>query len=96
MSKVSLEELRRIANMARLELEEGKQEDLLADMNKILDWMEQLNVIDTTGVEPLVYISTEINMMREDMITNVLSKEKGLLNAPNHDTEYFRVPKVLD
>ncbi|MBC8110550.1 MAG: Asp-tRNA(Asn)/Glu-tRNA(Gln) amidotransferase subunit GatC, partial [Verrucomicrobia bacterium] len=63
---------------------------------KILDWVDQLNEIDTTGVEPLIHLSAEQNVMREDIPTDHLAHDKALLNAPKKDSDYFRVPKVMD
>ena len=71
-------------------------EKIAKDVSQILDWVEQLNEVDTTDVEPLTTMSTEVNDMREDKIGNHLSHEEALKNAPKSDTDYFRVPKVLE
>jgi len=90
------ETLQRLAHLARLEFDEKTESEMLADINNLLTWVEQLNAVDTTGVEPLIHLSHEVNIMREDEVKEHLSKEKGLLNAPKKDSDYFRVPKVLD
>ena len=69
---------------------------MLLDMNKILGFMDKLNEIDTTGVEPLVYMTNEVNVLREDEVIQDITHEEALLNAPKTDGEYFLVSKVID
>ncbi|GAB4048608.1 Asp-tRNA(Asn)/Glu-tRNA(Gln) amidotransferase subunit GatC [Spirosoma litoris] len=94
--KVDHETLQKIAHLARLEVRPEEEADLLNSLNGVLTWMEQLNEIDTTGVEPLTHISAETNVLREDVVGNHLSREKALANAPQHDEQFFEVPKVLE
>ncbi|MVM32267.1 Asp-tRNA(Asn)/Glu-tRNA(Gln) amidotransferase subunit GatC [Spirosoma sp. HMF4905] len=94
--KVDHETLEKIAHLARLEVRPEEEADLLNSLNGVLTWMEQLNEIDTTGVEPLTHISLETNVLREDVVGNHLSREKALSNAPQHDEQFFEVPKVLE
>jgi len=93
---VDKDTLRKIAHLARLEVEEKTEKDLLNRMNSILTWMEKLNEIDTSQVEPLSHMSAEVNVMREDEVKPPLPHERGLRNAPKKDSDYFRVPKVLE
>ena len=85
----------KIAHLARLELTGEEKKAMIKDMNKILDFMDKLNEIDTTGVEPLVYMTNEVNSLREDVIKQEISHEEALLNAPKQDGEYFLVAKVI-
>ncbi len=94
--KVDRTQLDRIAHLARLEFDEESAARMMADMTAIVDWVEKLNEIDTTGVEPLTTMSYEINATREDQAGDPLSHERALLNAPVQDGEYFRVPKIID
>ncbi|WP_111671130.1 Asp-tRNA(Asn)/Glu-tRNA(Gln) amidotransferase subunit GatC [Algoriphagus litoralis] len=94
--KIDKESIKKIAHLARLEFDEKSAEKMSKDMSQILDWVEQLNELDTTSVEPLTTMSSEINDMREDKGGVHLAKEAGLKNAPKRDTDYFRVPKVLE
>ena len=94
--KIDKDSIKKIAHLARLEFDESSAEKMSNDMSQILDWVEQLNEIDTTGVEPLTTMSSEVNVMREDKAGNHLSHEAGLKNAPKRDSDYFRVPKVLE
>ena len=94
--QVDKETLRKIADLSRLDLEEKTEQALLDSMNHILTWMEKLNEIDTSQVEPLTHMSEEVNVMRDDIVKPPLSHERGLRNAPKKDADYFRVPKVLE
>lgn len=85
----------KIAHLARLELTGEEKQDMIKDMNKILDFMDKLNEIDTTGVEPLVYMTGEVNALREDVVKQEITREEALLNAPRQDGEHFLVAKVI-
>ena len=88
--------LQKIAHLARLEFEEAGAEQMMADMSKILTWVEKLNEVNTEGIEPLTHMSVEENVLRTDNAQAPLSHERGLKNAPKKDSDYFRVPKVLE
>lgn len=94
--KIDKDSIKKIAHLARLEFDEKGAEKIAKDMSQILDWVEKLDEIDTSGTEPLTTMSSEINDMREDKVSNQLSQADGLKNAPAHDEVYFRVPKVLE
>jgi aspartyl-tRNA(Asn)/glutamyl-tRNA(Gln) amidotransferase subunit C len=94
--KVDQEALQKIAHLARLEVRPEEETELLNSLNGVLNWMEQLNEVDTTGVEPLTHISTETNVLREDVAGNHLAREQAFANAPQHDDQFFEVPKVLE
>lgn len=94
--KIDKESIKKIAHLARLEFDESSAEKMSQDMSQILDWVEQLNELDTTNIDPITTMSSEVNDMREDKAGNHLSHEAGLKNAPKSDSDYFRVPKVLE
>ncbi|MBD1366345.1 Asp-tRNA(Asn)/Glu-tRNA(Gln) amidotransferase subunit GatC [Mucilaginibacter sp. ZT4R22] len=85
----------KIAHLARLELAPDEKAEMIADMNKILGFMDKLNEVDTTGVEPLVYMTDEPNVLREDVVKQVITTEEALKNAPDHDNSHFLVAKVI-
>jgi len=93
---IDKETVEKVAHLARLELAEDEKEKMIADMNKILGFMDKLNEIDTSGIEPLVYMTNEINTVREDVIKHEVTHEEALLNAPKHDKDYFLVAKVIE
>ncbi|RZS98499.1 Asp-tRNA(Asn)/Glu-tRNA(Gln) amidotransferase subunit GatC [Cecembia calidifontis] len=94
--KVDLNTVKKIAHLARLEFDAEGAEKMVKDMTQILDWEEQLNEINTEGVEPLTTMSSEVNVLRPDELGEHLSHERALQNAPQKDSDYFRVPKVLE
>ena len=94
--QVDKEALQKIAHLARLEVRPEEETDLLNSLNEVLNWMEHLNEVDTTGVEPLTHISGGTNVLREDEVKNQLPREQALVNAPQHDGQFFEVPKVMD
>lgn len=93
---IDKETVEKVAHLARLELAEDEKETMIADMNKILGFMDKLNEINTSGIEPLVYMTNEINTVREDVIKQEITHEEALLNAPKHDNDYFLVAKVIE
>jgi aspartyl-tRNA(Asn)/glutamyl-tRNA(Gln) amidotransferase subunit C len=92
---IDSETVDKIAHLARLDLAENEKQEMIGDMNKILDFMAKLNEIDTSGVEPLIYLSNEVNVFRDDVIKQEITTEEGLQNAPKHDDKYFFVAKVI-
>lgn len=94
--KVDRNSLLKMAHLARLEIKEEEEASMMEDMNEILTWVEQLNEVDTEGVEPLTNMSHEVNVLREDEVKDHLDHDKALLNAPKKDKEFFRVPKFLN
>lgn len=94
--KIDKNTIKKISHLARLEFDESSAEKMSQDMSQILDWVEKLNELDTENIEPLTTMSSEVNIMREDVKGPHLDHEAALKNAPNKDTEYFRVPKVLE
>jgi aspartyl-tRNA(Asn)/glutamyl-tRNA(Gln) amidotransferase subunit C len=93
---IDKETVEKVANLARLELNEDEKQELIKDMSQILDFMAKLNEIDTTGVEPLVYMNDDVNTYREDVVKQTITTEEGLKNAPKHTDEYFLVAKVIE
>jgi aspartyl-tRNA(Asn)/glutamyl-tRNA(Gln) amidotransferase subunit C len=94
--KIDKETLYKIAHLARLEFDEKDAEKMMQDMSSMVSFVEKLNEVDTTGVEPLTTMSHEMNALREDEVKPHLPHEEALKNAPKTDADYFRVPKVLD
>lgn len=87
--------IRKIAHLARLEFDEKESAKMSDNFNKILAWMDKLNEVNTDAVQPLIHMSEEVNVLREDIVNNSLKHEDALLNAPKKDSDYFRVPKFL-
>lgn len=94
--KIDNQTIHQIAHLARLEVNESEKEVLLKDMNNILSFMEKLNELDTTSIEPLVYLTDESNVYREDTVKQEISLKEALINAPQQDGKYFKVAKVIE
>ena len=93
--KVDKKLVDKIAGLAKLEFDEEGKEMMVSDMNKIISFINKLEEIDTESIEPLVYMSEETNVLRADEVGEHSSKENALKNAPQKDSDYFKVPKEL-
>ena len=93
---IDKETVEKVAHLARLELNETEKQEMIKDMSKILDFMAKLNELDTTGVEPLVYMSNDVNVLRDDVVKQQITHQEALENAPKHDENYFLVAKVIE
>ncbi len=94
--KITKEIVQKTAHLARLSFEEEKEEQMIEDLQKMVDWIDKLKEVNTDNVEPLISMSSEQNRFREDDLTENLPRESSLKNAPKQDSEYFRVPKVIN
>ena len=82
--------------LAKLELSDEEKEQAKKDMASMLDYIDQLNELDTTGVEPMSHVFPIENVMREDVVTNGDESEKTLFNAPERKDKTFVVPKTVE
>lgn len=87
--------IKKVANLARLELSDAEEVQLAQDAEQILDWIKQMEEVDTTNVQPMTHVHTNINDFRSDIPHNDLTREEGLKNAPAQDGEYIVVNKVM-
>ncbi len=94
--QVEKDTLHKMAKLARLSILPEEEEKLTNTLSSVLTWMEQLNELDTSSVEPLTHMTLEVNALREDKALQTITHEQALLNAPKRDENYFRVPKVLE
>ena len=94
--KIDQEQVKKVAKLSRLELTEAEIEEFTGQLSAILDYVEKMNELDTTDVEPLAHCLPISNVLREDCAKESLGTEKALANAPQRDGEFFKVPKILD
>ena len=94
--KIDKNTINKIAKLSRIKLEENEADSLIKDLNSILDWVEQLNEVNTEKVEPLSYISLSKLPKREDISENNNNSKEILSNAPDKLEGYFAVPKVVE
>ncbi len=95
MKKINEELIDQLAHLARLEFSPEEKEKILGDLNRILDYIDKLNELNTDNVEPLIYLTPNKDILREDIVIENMKKEDALKNAPKKDSDYFRVPKVI-
>ncbi|HVI04598.1 MAG TPA: Asp-tRNA(Asn)/Glu-tRNA(Gln) amidotransferase subunit GatC [Sphingomicrobium sp.] len=93
---VSSQQVRHIARLARIAMSEEELERLVPELNKILDWVEQLGEVDTDGVEPLTAVIEQKLRLRDDIVNDGNMRDEILANAPNAEHGFFAVPKVID
>ncbi|MFO0358233.1 MAG: Asp-tRNA(Asn)/Glu-tRNA(Gln) amidotransferase subunit GatC [Sphingobacteriaceae bacterium] len=93
---VDIKTVDEIAHLARLEFNNEAKEEIINDMNRMLNFIDKLNELDTDKVEPLIYMTNEQNVLREDEPVISVTQKEALKNAPQKDTDYFKVPKVID
>ena len=84
-----------IAKLSKLKFDDSAEEKMKADLEKMIAFVDKLNEIDTEGINPLIYMSEEVNVLREDKVSEKISQEDALKNAPEKDSDYFKVPTVL-
>src|SRR5258706_13421920 len=87
--------IEKLAHLARLKFNDAEKEEIKHDLQRMITFVEKLNELDLEGVDPLVHMSNEVNVLREDEIEGSISRQEALKNAPLHDEQFFKVPKVL-
>ena len=93
---ISEETIDHIAHLARLKFEGNEKTQIKSDLENMISFMDKLNELETSDLEPLVFMSDELNVLREDIAVETITHEEALKNAPKKDSDYFRIPKVKD
>ena len=94
--KISEQDIKTVASLSRLKIRDDEKDDVLFQLNKILTYVENLQSLDTTNVEPTTYALPMQNVFREDKVKPSLERELALSNAPLKEDGYFKVPRVLE
>ena len=94
--KLTRADVQRVAVLARLRLSENEESELTAQLDALLAYMDKLNEIDTSDVEPFSYATDSTNAFREDKVTNQPDADALLANAPDRDGTFFKVPKIIE
>lgn len=84
-----------LAKLSRLHFNEEEKSAIKQDLERMIGFVEKLNELDTEGVEPLLHMSANVNVLREDVLSGSVTREEGLKNAPSTDGVFFKVPKVI-
>ena len=95
-TQISLEQVRHVARLARLELSPDDEQRLRADMDEMLAYVDKLNELDTQNVAPTTQVGEAGTPMRDDEVTNRPAAEAMLANAPSRERGYFKVPKIIE
>ncbi len=85
----------KLAMLSRLQFSDTEKDAIKNDLEKMIHFVDKLNEVDTTGVEPLMHISNNVNILREDTVVQDYSRDQALQNAPLKDEQFFKVPKVI-
>ena len=93
---VTSEQVRHIANLARIAMSDEELERFVPELNNILGWVEQLGEVDTSGVEPLTAVIDQKLRLRDDSVTDGNRRDDILANAPEAEHGFFAVPKVIE
>lgn len=85
----------KLAALAKLQFNQKEKESIRQDLSKIISFVEKIEELDTEGIEPLVHINTEFNVLREDEVKETITQAQALKNAPSKDSDYFKIATVL-
>ena len=85
----------KLAHLSRLQFNEEEKAEIKKDLQNMIGFVEKLNELDLEAVEPMLFMSDEVNVLREDEIKGSVSRSAALKNAPLHDEQFFKVPKVI-
>ncbi len=95
-NKIDIKTVDEVAHLARLEFNDSAKGEILNDMNRMLSFVDKLSELNTENIEPLIYMTNEKNILREDVSEITLTQKEALKNAPKKDSDYFKAPKVID
>lgn len=96
MPKIDIKTVEKLANLSRLEFDGKEKEAIINDLNRMLEFVGKLSELDTTNIDPLIYMNEQTNVLRSDVVKQTISQAEGLKNAPKKDSDFFKVPKVVD
>ena len=85
----------KLAHLSRLQFNVTEKSEIKNDLQRMISFVDKLNELDIANTEPLLFMTDEVNVLREDEVKGSISREDGLKNAPEHDGQFFKVPKVI-
>lgn len=85
----------KLARLSRLQFNETEKAEIKNDLQRMIGFVEKLNELDLDGVKPLLHMSEDVNVLREDEVKGSITREEAFKNAPLHDEQFFKVPKVI-
>lgn len=93
--EISINLIDNLANLSKLNFLESEKIEVANNLQKITNFFDKINEIDTENIEPLLYLCEEVNVFRDDKVKILINKETALSNAPLANSNYFKVPKVI-
>ena len=85
----------KLAHLSRLEFNTAEKEEIKNDLQRMISFVEKLDELDLEGTEPLLHMSANVNVLRDDEVKGSITREEALKNAPAHEDKFFKVPKVI-
>jgi aspartyl-tRNA(Asn)/glutamyl-tRNA(Gln) amidotransferase subunit C len=96
MTKINIDTINKLANLSRLDFKDKDLNVIVNDLNRMLQFIDKLNELDTHHIAPKIYMNETSNHTRADEVKKEISQADGLKNAPKKDSDFFKVPKVVD
>ena len=96
MAKITRAEVEHVARLARLGLAEDEKERMTLQLDAILGYIDKLNALDTSRVEPTTTVIPMVSVMRDDVVRPSLDREEAMANAPDRADAFFRVPRIIE
>lgn len=87
--------IEKLSKLSLLQFNEAEKEEIKSDLERMIGFVDKLQELDVKSVEPLMHMSDEVNVLRDDVPGKMLNRKEALQNAPHHDESYFKVPKVI-
>jgi len=93
--EVNDELVEKLAHLSRLKFNDAEKSEIKNDLQRMISFVDKLNELDVADTLPLLHLSDEVNVLRDDEVKGSINREEGLKNATDHDGVYFKVPKVI-
>jgi len=95
-ARITDELLRHVADLARLDLSDEERKTYAGQLASILEYIEKLDALDLSDVEPTAHVFSTVNVFREDVVEPSMPRDEMLKNAPDGTPEFYRVPKIIE
>ncbi|MFL9482295.1 Asp-tRNA(Asn)/Glu-tRNA(Gln) amidotransferase subunit GatC [Chitinophagaceae bacterium LWZ2-11] len=93
--EITIETVEKLAALARLRFNEDEKQSMTHDLKNMISFVEKLQELDTTGIEPVLHMGDAVNALRKDEVKGSISRDEALSNSPVKDQQFFKVPKVI-
>jgi aspartyl-tRNA(Asn)/glutamyl-tRNA(Gln) amidotransferase subunit C len=93
--EITNEIIDKLASLSKLQFKDEQRDSIRQDLSKIIAFVDKIEELDTQGVEPLIHLNQEVNVLREDEVKETITQAQALKNAPSKDSDYFKISTVL-